>query len=164
MQFWPPDDEHETCKKGKAVPLQARRGPGCSRKLRFPDFVTTAQDGGRLSALSTGRLYPCEILPSTHYCSQHVEAWHKRIVKQKFCATSWVIAEINILKCTVSKTSKFTFISEEAASFVVLTTLISQEPKHAVRILRFGWIYASTATFITSVFFWGVTQCIVIIH
>ena len=32
--------------KGKAVPLQAWTGPEGSRKLRFPDFVTTAQDGG----------------------------------------------------------------------------------------------------------------------
>ena len=48
--------------KGKAVSLQARRGPEGSRKLRFPDFVTTAQDGGRLSSLLTGRLYPQEIL------------------------------------------------------------------------------------------------------
>jgi len=49
-------------KKGKAGPLQTRRDPGGSRKLRFPDFVTTAQDGVRLSALRTGRLYPQEIL------------------------------------------------------------------------------------------------------
>jgi len=42
--------------KGKAVPLQAWTGPECSRKLRLPDFVTKAQDGGRLSALRTGRL------------------------------------------------------------------------------------------------------------
>ena len=32
------------------------------RMLRFPDFVTTAQDGGRLSALRTGHLYPQEML------------------------------------------------------------------------------------------------------
>jgi len=49
-------------KKGKAEPLQAWTGPEDSRKLRLPDFVTTAQDGGRLSALSTGRLYPQKIL------------------------------------------------------------------------------------------------------
>ena len=39
-------------------------------------------------------------------CSKHVEAWNKLIVKQKFCASNWLITEINILRCTVSKTSK----------------------------------------------------------
>jgi hypothetical protein len=34
--------------KGKAVPLQAWSGPEGSRKLSFPDFLTTAQDGGKV--------------------------------------------------------------------------------------------------------------------
>ena len=48
MQVW------QSCYR----PGGAQRGTEGSSKLRFPDFVTTAQDGGRLSALSTGRLYP----------------------------------------------------------------------------------------------------------
>jgi hypothetical protein len=31
----------------KSVPLQVWSGPEGSRKLRFPDFVTMAQDGGK---------------------------------------------------------------------------------------------------------------------
>jgi len=34
--------------KDKAVPLQASSGPEGSRKLRLPDFMTTAQDGGKV--------------------------------------------------------------------------------------------------------------------
>ena len=48
--------------QGKSVPLQAWTGPEGSRKLRLPDFVTTAQDGDTLSALRTGRLYLQETL------------------------------------------------------------------------------------------------------
>ena len=48
-------------KKGKSDPLQAWSGPEGSRKLRFPDFMTTAQEVVR-SALRTGRMYPQEIL------------------------------------------------------------------------------------------------------
>jgi len=45
----------DACKKVKH-PLQAWSGPEGSRNVRFPDFVTMSQDGGRLSALYTGRL------------------------------------------------------------------------------------------------------------
>ena len=48
-------------KKGKPVPLQAWCGPQGSRKLRLPDFMTTAQDGSKVVSFSTGRLYPQEI-------------------------------------------------------------------------------------------------------
>jgi len=34
--------------KGKSVPLQADSGTEGSRKLRFPDFMTAAQDGGKV--------------------------------------------------------------------------------------------------------------------
>jgi len=34
-----------------------------------------------------------------HMCSNHVEAWNKLIVKQKFCASSWLITEINNSYC-----------------------------------------------------------------
>ena len=37
---------------GKAVPLQAWIGPDGSRKLRFPDFMTTAQDDGEVVSLT----------------------------------------------------------------------------------------------------------------
>jgi len=45
-----------------------------------------------------------------HMCSKHVEAWSKNLLWNKFCASSWLKTEINILRCsTVSKTSKFDF-------------------------------------------------------
>ena len=47
--------------KGKSVSLQAWSSPEGSRKLRFPDFMTTVQEGGNFSALPTGCIYPQEI-------------------------------------------------------------------------------------------------------
>ena len=39
-------------RKGKSVPLQAWSGPEGSRKLRFPNYVTTAQNGGKVVSLT----------------------------------------------------------------------------------------------------------------
>jgi len=47
--------------KGKAVPLQAWSGPSGSRKLRFPDFMTTAQDGGTVVSTTHRPPLPQEI-------------------------------------------------------------------------------------------------------
>ena len=50
--------------KSKAVALQAWTGPEGSRKLRLPDFVTTAQDGGKVVSLTHRPLFtPHEMLP-----------------------------------------------------------------------------------------------------
>jgi hypothetical protein len=39
-------------KHGKAVPLKPWSGPEASRNLRFPDYMTTAQDGGKVVSLT----------------------------------------------------------------------------------------------------------------
>jgi len=55
--------------KDKAVPLQACwSGPEGSRKLRFPDFTTTAQDGGRVASLTHRPPLPPRNAPGTHFC------------------------------------------------------------------------------------------------
>ena len=55
-------------KNGKAVPLQAWSGPEGSRKLRFPDFMTTAQGGGKVVSLTHRPPLPPENTPGTHFC------------------------------------------------------------------------------------------------
>ena len=52
-----------------------------------------------------------------HMCSKHVEAWNKLMVKQKFCASSSLITEVNILRCTVSKTPKSVMCSASRFCF-----------------------------------------------
>jgi len=55
-------------KKDKAVPLQACSGPEGSRKSKFPDFMTTAQDGGEVASLTHRPPLPPEKTPGTHFC------------------------------------------------------------------------------------------------
>jgi len=54
--------------KGKSVPLQAWSGPEGSRKLRFPYFKKTAQDGGKVVGLTHRPPLPPGNTPGTHFC------------------------------------------------------------------------------------------------
>ena len=54
--------------KGKAVPLQAWSGPESSRKLRFSDFMTTAQGGVKFVSLKHRPHLPPGNSPGTHFC------------------------------------------------------------------------------------------------
>jgi hypothetical protein len=54
--------------KGKAVPIQAWSGPEGSRNLRFPDFMITAQDVGKVVSLTHRPPLPPGNVPGTHFC------------------------------------------------------------------------------------------------
>jgi hypothetical protein len=54
--------------KVKAAPLQAWSGPEGSRKLGFPDFKTTAQDGCNVVSLTYRPPLLPGNTPGTHFC------------------------------------------------------------------------------------------------
>jgi hypothetical protein len=73
LLFWPsagwgPQQPECWLKKGKAVPLQAWSGPEGSMKLRFPDFMTTAQDHGKVVSLTHLPPLPPGNTLCTHFC------------------------------------------------------------------------------------------------
>jgi len=54
--------------KCKLVPLQSRKGPEGSGKLRFPDLMTTAQDVGKVVSPTHRPPLPPGNAPGTHFC------------------------------------------------------------------------------------------------
>jgi len=74
--------------KGKAVPVQAWRGPESSRLLRLPDFTNSAHEGGKVVNPSTGRLYPPGNIPANHFCYRlrrpHNHSEAGRIMSMKY--------------------------------------------------------------------------------
>jgi len=54
--------------KVKAAPLQAWSGPEVSRKLSFSDYMTTAQDGGKVVNLTRRPPLSPGNAPGTHFC------------------------------------------------------------------------------------------------
>ena len=55
-------------KKRKAVPLYAWSDPEGSRKLRFPDYMTTARNGVKVVSLTHRPPLPPGNAPGTHFC------------------------------------------------------------------------------------------------
>jgi hypothetical protein len=62
------EDSEKSKGKGKAVPLQTWSVPEGSRKLKFPDFITTAQDGGKVVRLMHRQPLPPGNKPDVHFC------------------------------------------------------------------------------------------------
>jgi len=56
------------CLYSKAVPLQTLSGPEGSRKLKFPDYMTTAQDGSKVVSPIHRPPLPPGSAPGTHFC------------------------------------------------------------------------------------------------
>jgi len=56
-----------------------------------------------------------------HTCSKYVEAWNKLIVKQKFCASSWLITEVNVELYSKNKFEKLVHL---------VGFIIRNKPKH----------------------------------
>jgi len=54
--------------KIKQFPFQAWSGPEGYRKLKFPDFTKTAQDGGKVVSLRHRPPLPAGNTPGTHFC------------------------------------------------------------------------------------------------
>jgi hypothetical protein len=63
-----PTNANSLC-KGTAIPLQAWTGPESCRRLRLPEFLDSRQMKViRLSAQSTGCIYPAGDIAATHFC------------------------------------------------------------------------------------------------
>jgi hypothetical protein len=54
--------------KVKAVPLQVWSDPEGTRKLRFPDFMTTARDGGKVVSITHRPPLPPGNTAGTNFC------------------------------------------------------------------------------------------------
>ena len=66
-----------------------------------------------------------------HMCSKHVEAWNKLTAKQTFCASSWLITEINFIMlfyCLGQHVSTFTGSSSGPSKIQILKLAVIKMP------------------------------------
>jgi len=59
---------HVPIKGTKMSPITGPRRPEGSRKLRFPNYVSVAQDVGKVVSLTRRLLLPPGNTPGTHFC------------------------------------------------------------------------------------------------
>jgi hypothetical protein len=102
--------------KGKAVPLLAWSGPEGSRKLRFLDFMTTAQDGGKVVSLTHRPPLPPGNTPGTHFC--------QRLIRPQGHSVTGRIMSLRSSNDTIEKQTR-----DLPACSVVLYTLRHRAPR-----------------------------------
>jgi len=56
--------------KDKAIPVETWTAPEGSRRLRAPDFKTTAHEGGELANPRHRPPLPAGNIPDTHFCQR----------------------------------------------------------------------------------------------
>jgi len=69
----------------KSAPLQAWSGPEGSRKLRFPDYMTMAQDGGRVVSLTHRPPLSPRNAPGTHFCKRPSQPQSRSAIGRILC-------------------------------------------------------------------------------
>jgi len=76
-----------------------------SQKLHYTASGIITPIGGRLVHEN------CITNPDDeHMCSKHVQAWNKNLLWNKFCASSWLNTEINILICTARSAKRLNMV------------------------------------------------------
>ena len=101
MQFSAPDDEHMCSKHVQAWNKhRCDDTRGCVMQFSAPDdehmCSKHVQAWNKHSCDDTrGCVMQFSTPDDEHMCSKQVQAWNKLIVKHKFCASSWLITEIN---------------------------------------------------------------------
>ena len=101
-------------------------------------------------------------LVSSHLQVAVSGTYNKLIVKQKLCASSWLITEINILRCTVSKTSKLSIRQLLKCIFNHISQLhVSVRPPGAIFIFLVCRMYLSAFTSKEVSFFFKLCLCFI---
>jgi len=92
-------------------------------------------------------------------CSKHVEAWNKLIVTQKVCASVCLITVINILRRTVSITSKEERLLRSATA-VNKTPFDLDIPENRLLLLYYYYCYYHLCFVCASKWFCSINFCI----